>query len=198
MEIFAVSGLINGIASLGFGFLVIYKNWKDTINRMFFLLMIGMVVWSFGYWQWQLSTDYDSALFWARILTIGSILIPPFYLHWILLLLKKKDKSRNLLRLVYVLTGLILLFSFSNLLIKGVIQQSWFMFWPQPGILYHFYLFAVYFCLVFYALYLLFKTYKASDSEKRGQIFSYGMVYPFLLMEIFLLRLFQCFLVMRC
>src|SRR3989344_73438 len=108
MEIFAVSGLINGIASLGFGFLVIYKNWKDTINRMFFLLMIGMVVWSFGYWQWQLSTDYDSALFWARILTIGSILIPPFYLHWILLLLKKKDKSRNLLRLVYVLTGLIL------------------------------------------------------------------------------------------
>ena len=171
MEIFAVSGLINGIASLGFGFLVIYKNWKDTINRMFFLLMIGMVVWSFGYWQWQLSTDYDSALFWARILTIGSILIPPFYLHWILLLLKKKDKSRNLLRLVYVLTGLILLFSFSNLLIKGVIQQSWFMFWPQPGILYHFYLFAVYFCLVFYALYLLFKTYKASDSEKRGQIF---------------------------
>ena len=170
MELFAISGLINGIASLSFGFLVIYKNWRDTINRVFFLLMMSMLVWSFGYWQWLASSNHDSALFWTRILSVGSTIIPAFYLHWILLLLGR-IKTKRLLIFVYVLAGLFLIFSFSQLFVKDVAPKLSFPFWPQPGILYHFYLAAVYVSLVTYSLYLLLKTYQTASADKRGQIF---------------------------
>ncbi len=170
MELFAISGLINGIASLSFGFLVIYKNWRDTINRVFFLLMIGMIVWSFGYWQWLSSAGHDSALFWTRILSVGSTLIPAFYLHWVLLLLGR-PKIKRLLVFVYFLAGLFLMFSFSDLFVKDVAPRLSFPFWPQPGLLYHIYLAVVYVSLVTYSLYLLLGTYKTAAADKRGQIF---------------------------
>lgn len=172
MEFFAISGLINGIAAVSFGFLVVYKNWRDTINRVFFLLMTAVAIWSFGYWQWLYSADYASALFWVRVLSVGSILIPSFFLHWIFLLLGKKDKeSKHALAFVYFLAAIILGFSFSTLLVKDVVPKLSFQFWPVPGILYHFYLGIVYVALVIYAVALLLKDYKTALSDKRGQIF---------------------------
>ena len=170
MELFAISGLINGIASLSFALLIIYKNWRDAINRVFSLLMLAVGIWSVGYWQWLSSASHDPALFWIRILSVGSTLVPVFYLHWILLLLGQKN-TRRLLISTYILLSLILSLTFSNLFIKDVIPKSFFPFWPEPGFVYHFYLFVVYFVLVVYAFWLLVKTYRISNQDKKGQIF---------------------------
>ncbi|MFY9493464.1 MAG: ATP-binding protein [Minisyncoccia bacterium] len=170
MELFAISGLINGIASLSFALLIIYKNWRDAINRVFSLLMLAVGIWSVGYWQWLSSVSHDPALFWIRILSVGSTLVPVFYLHWILLLLERKN-IRRLLISTYILLSLILSLTFSNLFIKDVIPKSFFPFWPEPGLIYHFYLFVVYFVLVTYAFWLLVKTYRISNQDKKGQIF---------------------------
>ncbi|MDP3764558.1 MAG: ATP-binding protein [bacterium] len=172
MEIFAISGLINGIASLSFALFIIYKNWRDKINRVFFLLMTGMVIWSLGYWQWLLSTSYETASFWIKVFSIGSTLIPAFYFHWIILILKKETEKR-ILKLVYGLTFLIIILSliFPDLFIKNIVPKLSFPFWPEPGILYHFYLASVYGLLVSYALTLLIKTYKKSSLEIKGRAF---------------------------
>ena len=170
MAIFALSGLINGLIALGLGVFVISSNWKSKVNQLYFLIVAAIAIWSVGYWQWMSSTNADSALFWVRILSIGSTLIPVFYFHWIVSLLKIEEQEKNAVKLVYFVTGLFLIFSFSDIFIRGVEQKSFFSFWPNPGILYHFYIVFTYILLVIYAAFLLLKHFRISPKEKRAQI----------------------------
>ncbi len=170
LNIFAISGLINGLISLGLGIFIIFHNWRDKINRLYFLIIIATSLWAFSYWRWLSSNDSTSALFWVRILSIGSTLIPVFYFHWVISLLKIEKLNKNLIRLVYVLGGFFVLFSFSGLFIEGVQQKLFFPFWPNPGFLYSIYLFSLYLCSVVYAVNLLLKSYKNSLGEERKRI----------------------------
>lgn len=128
----------------------------------------AVALWATAYWLWQLSNNYDWALFWVRILTIGSTLIPIFYLHWVLSFLKRSQ--RRLIIFGYVLTGIFLLFSFSQLVVKSVEPKLFFPFWPNPGILYGFYLVFSYLLFVGYGVYLLFKAFRESSGDERAQI----------------------------
>jgi len=111
MEIFAISGLINGIVATTFGLLVIGKNWRELSNRIYFLMTMSLALWSFGYWQWLLSDNYGTALFWVKILSIGSLFIPIFFYHWVTLLLRiDKGVNRVLLWFVYVFSFVVLFF----------------------------------------------------------------------------------------
>jgi signal transduction histidine kinase len=169
IEVFGLSGLINGIGALSFGLLIFHKNRRELINRIFFLLMCSIAVWSFSYWHWlSNSKTLEQALFWVRILSIGSLFIPVFYFHWVLLLLK--EKKTKFLIFVYLLAFIFLLFSFSDLFIKTVRGKSGFLFWPDPGILYNIYLGFIYVGIVLYSLYLLYKKF-INDKESRGRIF---------------------------
>ena len=170
METFALSGLINGLIVLSLGVFVIRYNWRSKINQLYFLIVIAVVIWSLGYWQWLSSDDSVSALFWIRILSIGSTLIPVFYFHWVVSLLGLNKQQKNIIRWVYSIAALFLFFSFSDLFIKGVKETLFFPFWPKPGILYHFYLAFTYILLVVYSLFLLWKNYKASSGERKAQI----------------------------
>ncbi len=171
-SIFALSGLINGIFASSFGLFVIYKNWRDKINQLFFFMTMAIALWSFSYWQWLLANEASSALFWTRLLSIGSTFIPVFYFHWVAIFLGINKERKLLIRLIYLISCIFLLFSFSDLFIKNVSPKLSFPFWPNPGALYHFYLAFVYFELVIYSLFLLAKAYPLSvNREKRGQIF---------------------------
>ncbi|MFH1656620.1 MAG: ATP-binding protein [Candidatus Nealsonbacteria bacterium] len=170
MQFFAISGLINGLVVLGVGIFVITHNWRNRINQLYFLLVVAITTWSLGYWQWLSAEDSTSALFWIRIFSIGSTLIPVFYFHWVVSLLGLNSREKNAIRLVYFATSLFLLFSFSDLFVKGVSQKSYFSFWPEPGILYHFYIFFTYVLIVGYSFVLLLKSYKEALKEKKVQI----------------------------
>ncbi|MEK7078017.1 MAG: histidine kinase dimerization/phospho-acceptor domain-containing protein [Patescibacteria group bacterium] len=157
------------MGALSFGVLIFHKNWKDTINRVFFLLMASVALWSLGYWYWLSNTsNAENALLWVRILSLGSLFIPVFYFHWILLVLNKK--SKKVLISAYISVVIFTLFSFSPLFVKNVQQKFSFPFWPNPGILYSLYLVTIYLGLVIYSLWLLFNTFK-KEPEKRGQVF---------------------------
>ena len=168
MNYFALSGLINLIAAVA-GILIITiknKNWQKE-NKFFIGLCLAVMIWSFGYLNWQMADEYISALFWIRILSIGSTLIPILYLHFILNLVLevKKEEKAKILKLGYGFSLLFLLFAFSPLFIKEVKAADQFPFWPQPGYLYHFYLIFSYLGLVGYGLIKLFKDYKDLISE---------------------------------
>src|SRR3989338_11529542 len=103
LDIFALSGLINGLFVLGLGVFIISHNWRDKLNRLYFLIVIAISIWSFSYWLWLFSNDAVSALFWVRMLSIGSTLIPVFYFHWVVSILKIESSERNTRWLVYIL-----------------------------------------------------------------------------------------------
>ena len=135
LEIFAISGFVNGLVTLGLGVFIIFHNWRDKLNRLYFLIVLATGLWSFSYWQWLSSNNPTDAIFWVRMLSIGSILIPVFYFHWIVSLLKIEKIQKTAVRLVYILGLLFISISFSNLFITNVTQKLFFPFWPNPGIL---------------------------------------------------------------
>ena len=104
MNIFALSGFINGISAVIFGLLVYLKNPKQLVNKTFGLMTLAIAIWAFGYGFWLSTDNKELALFWTRILSIGSTFIPIFFLHWIFALLNLQKKRRRILILGYILT----------------------------------------------------------------------------------------------
>ncbi|MFA5232467.1 MAG: ATP-binding protein [Candidatus Paceibacterota bacterium] len=171
MNIFAISALINAITSLTLGLFVFFKIKRKAVNNAFILLSFAVFVWSVFYCLWQNATDYDSALLYTRLLSLGSTLIPIFYLHWVSSFLEIKDKANKIiLFLGYVITFIFLLLSFSPFYIKGVEEILVFDFWPKAGPLYTIYILFSYVGLVGYGLVRLFKSYFSSLGLKRYQI----------------------------
>jgi signal transduction histidine kinase len=171
MNFYAVSALINAITSLSLGLFVFLKNKRKSVNNTFVLLSLAVFVWSIFYFLWQISGDPDSALLYTRLLSIGSLFVPIFYLHWVLSFLEIKDKKSNIiLFLGYIVSFIFLSFSFSPLFIKGVEKILIFDFWPKAGILYSIYLLVSYTGLVGYGLINLLKSYRTSEGLKRYQI----------------------------
>jgi len=170
MLIFAISGFINGAVAIIFGAFVYFKNRKRDINQIFGLMSLSVAVWSVSYGFWQLSHDKEAALFWSRMLSLGSTFIPILFFHWILALLDLQGRKRKILILGNILTLILVIFSFSPFYIKDVRPAMGFPWWPQPGILYTFYILLGYFGFLIYAFSLLIKAYKISSGYKREQI----------------------------
>jgi len=172
MNFYAISALINLATSLILGGFAFFKNPKKAINISFFILTISIAVWSLAYFLWQISDNYDAALFWTRMLSIGSTLIPILYLQWILLVLGLlKDKKRlALLIFGYLITAVFLYFSFSDLFVKEITQELNFKFWPKAGPLYGVYLAFSYVGLIGYGLIELIRSYYKRKGVIRYQI----------------------------
>ena len=167
----SIDALLTAIVALIFGFIVISKNWRNRINQTGFLMTAATAIWSLAYWRWlSIYDDRETALFWTRILSIGSTLIPLFYFHWIISLLGLNQKKRLLIWLSYFLTIFFLLFSFSDLFVSSVKPVSHFAFWPEAGPFYTIYLILVYLCLVIYSIILLLREQSVSSGARREQI----------------------------
>ncbi|MFA5431615.1 MAG: ATP-binding protein [Candidatus Paceibacterota bacterium] len=171
------------ITSLVLGSFVLLKNRKNLTNYTFILLSSAVCFWSFFYFLWQISTTHDTALFNTRMLSIGSIFIPIFYLHWVLSFLELKNiRTKFVLVFGYIVTFLFLMFSFSPMFIKDVEKVLVFDFWPKAGYLYTIYLIVSYLGLVGYGLVQLFRNYSHSNSLRQYQIkyIIFGTVIGFL------------------
>jgi len=167
----SIDALLTAIVALVFGLIVISRNKKNIINQTGFLMTVATALWSFAYWLWMtVYGDRELALFWVRILSVGSTFIPLFYFHWIISLLGLNKEKKRLIWLSYFLTGFFLLFSFSDLFIRSVEPVSHFAFWPKAGPLYTIYLISVYACLVVYSVILLLKEMSISSGARREQI----------------------------
>jgi len=170
MNLFVLFSLINGITATLFGVFVFLKNRKDLLNKTFFLMSLGVAIWSFGYCKWLLVEEREIALFWSRALNFGATLIPIFYLHWVLGLLNLAEKKKQPLIAGYLMTFIFLCFSFTPYYIKSVKPILSFPHWPQAGPLYICFLFLGYLGLVGYGFYQLFKNRKTAPRERRAQI----------------------------
>jgi len=170
LNAFAISGLVNGLIVLGWGIFVISHNWRDRINRLYFLIILATSLWAFSYWRWLSSDNIESGLIWVRLLSVGSTFIPIFFFHWLASLLKIEKSQKIIIRIIYILGVTLLLFSFSRFYISGVEQKLFFPYWPNPGLLYNVYLLFIYIFLVIYSIKLLIKHYKKVVGEEKKRI----------------------------
>ena len=171
MTFYAVAALINMITSFILGSFIFFKNRKNTTNYTFILLSSAVCFWSLFYFLWQISTSHDSALFYTRMLSVGSLFIPIFYLHWVLSFLGLKDlKSNIVLGIGYFTTFFFLSATFSPMFIRDVESILVFPFWPKAGYLYTLYLIISYLGLVSYGLIQLLRSYSSANSLKQYQI----------------------------
>lgn len=171
MELFALSGLINALVAVSFGVLVFLKNWRERQNQIFFLMTAALAVWGFSYWRWLLATEHDAALLWVRLLAVGSVFIPAFFLDWISNLLQQKRKAKFFVSLAYIAAVAVAAFANTEYIITGLEQKLSFPFWPNPGLFYTVYIFFLYVGIVLYSFYMLYRQYVSEKQlQKRGQI----------------------------
>lgn len=165
MEIYAVSGLINGITAISLGLLILIRGWRSRVNKLFTLMTFSYAIWAFSYWQWLSSYNLINASLWLHLSSIGSVFIPIFFFHWILILIDQ-DKRRRLTLIFFYFEGILCLFlNSSNLFINGFDHKLFFEFWPNAGSLYWIYIVGIYIIPVLYGLLLLLRTYWSTSSS---------------------------------
>lgn len=170
MTYYALSALINGITSTILGIFVFFKNPRYIVNRCFGLYYtLSIATWSYAYFFWQIAQEQSIALFWARTLTIGAIFIPPAILHFIIHWLEIYKSKRKWIYLGYSISLIFSVIGYTNLLVSGMEQKLFFKFWPNPGLLYPFYL-LFFFLYAIYTCYLMYKKFLHSTGSSRNQI----------------------------
>ena len=169
MQLFAISGLLNGLAAIGLASFIYFRSPRDPRHWTFGLFGISTAVWSLGYFFWQISETEASALFNLRLLMAGAIFIPITFLHHVLYLLQKVETWKQVIKWNYVIGGIFLAFDATPFFIQNVQPISIFPFWGVPGLAFHFCL-AWWIALVVLAHALLAQAYIQKRGLARRQI----------------------------
>ncbi|MDT7041142.1 ATP-binding protein [Candidatus Nitronereus thalassa] len=168
MTLWALSGLLNGLAATGLTILVYSRDPHDSRHRTFGYFGLAVAIWSFAYFGWQLAETREVAFFLARIFMMGAIFIPVTYLHHILVLLHRVGRHKTILRVSYVLAVLFLIGSMTPAFIADLQPALSFPFWPRAGWLFHPFL-VWWTLLAIFPIYLLSVACKREIGSKRTQ-----------------------------
>ena len=172
MNSYAISSLVTAVTSLVFGLYVFSRNTSMFVNRIFCFLTFSIVVWSVGVCFTVSSSDPRIAIFWGKTIYVGTILIIPSFLHFVLTLIDKAKEKKRVLLSIYFVSFIFLIVNFTDLLVKGVIskpQSYGYNYDVSPGkILPFFFLFLI--SSVGYAHYEIIKVYGTAVGLKRNQL----------------------------
>ncbi|MDR4492963.1 MAG: histidine kinase N-terminal 7TM domain-containing protein [Nitrospirales bacterium] len=169
MELFALSGLLNGLAALGLTVFIYFRAPEDPRHWSFGLVGISTAVWSFGYFAWQLASTEVVALYLLRLLMAGAIFIPIAFLHHVTYLLKTYDVFQSIIKANYLIGIVFLILDFTPYFVKDVHAISIFPYWGIPGFGFHICL-VWWFGLVILTEWFLFRAYKEEKGIRRRQI----------------------------
>lgn len=121
----------------GFAMLVITQNFKDKINKVFGSILMLLSVWAYSFSIANSALEYETALLWRKVGSIGWGLVYSFVLH--LLLMMVSDEQIRLVRFLKSRLGLILIYGsgFFNVLVylilKNVADKQFRLLWSQYG-----------------------------------------------------------------
>jgi len=164
---FTFSPLITAIATFILGLFVLFKGrWKKSLYVIFALYTFSISLWSFC--ATRFTPDFqDPYLIWGRLLHLGAILIPAFFIHFVSEFLG--EKNRKIMFISYLIAGIFLGFNFfTRLFIKGTTNKAFYSY-PTPSSIYPFY-FTFFIICVFFGLYKLFRASLIATGTKRNQI----------------------------
>ncbi|MFB3918526.1 MAG: ATP-binding protein [Candidatus Velamenicoccus archaeovorus] len=170
MNHYGFSCLIASISSFVVGILVYCKNKDRWLNRLWALFEFSIVVWCFCQFIESLVSSPSWALFWNRILFLGVIFIPVFFLHAVLIFLDLQKKIIKILIYLCAATfSASLAITSMPLLVKDVVFRPSFGYYSVPGVLYNIFFIFFGFC-VFYAFFLMFANLGLLSGLKKQQL----------------------------
>ena len=129
----------------------------------------SVAVWALGLGLMASATQVQTATFYLRYIHyLGALMIPVFFLHFVLELLGITKQKKVPLCLTYAAMIVLQIFNFSGHLayVKPIAP---FNFYTQPYPSYYVFT-ALFFLIVIYTNFLLFKHYKISTHQKKNQI----------------------------
>ena len=152
-----------------FGTLVVLSNPRSKSNLLFALTAASVVLWSYSYFLWQISTDAESALYWVHWLMVGSIFVPPLYFHFVLSFLGVIKEHRIALVFGYMQAVFFAIIDWTPYFVRGVAPVPGFEFWPVAGsaFIWFLILWAVY---ALYPVVLLARRFYTSTGVEHRQI----------------------------
>ena len=162
-----LSSLLNALASLVLGVVVISKKPRDARTLTFASVTLAVAIWSAGYFLWQLAPDPASALAYCRFFSAAAVVIPVCYFHFATKL-TGRERPREVL-VGYALSAPFVPLSFTEHIVRGVAPKMMFPHWPEPGSLYPLYL-VVFFYFLFRSWHLLYFEYRVSRFMRRNQL----------------------------
>jgi signal transduction histidine kinase len=164
-----VSALVNGIAAIATGSLVYMKKKNHLVNQTFAVFCFAIAFWAFGSFWPLVSDNPELSLTSFRILHVGAFFLAVANFHFVCAILGIAKEQKNLIRIGYVISVLLLPLIGTRFFIEGVIPKGEFAFWAKPGVLYHFW---IVIWLAFFArtFHLLGYFYKKSEGIKKQQI----------------------------
>ena len=174
-DLYILGMILSGLSSAFFGCLVFLNN-RNKTGLVFLIFSFSFSLWTLPYAIWLAQPDAADALFWSRMLNLGATFIPIFYIHWVVLSLKKGFEHRILLLVGYTATIIYSLFSFSPIYINEVAVVSQFPFWPQANLVYILFLFTLLLPFFGYGIYLLVCTFISNTEGSISRIQSKYML----------------------
>lgn len=173
---FKISFLLGALLPFFVGFVVLLKNKNNerNVNISFFLLSVSSAIWSLGFLLLINSTSYATAYIWRTIMDFGTILLPAFWIHFVLAILGE-DKSRfRTLFFVYSIAIIIAVLNVLEIFYPGIFitklePKLIFNYYPTAGLGYYA-LILFYIASIPYSLGLLFKKIQKSQGLETKQL----------------------------
>ena len=168
INLFALSGLVNGVSATILGAFVFWRKPKDLLHKIYGLFCLAVSVWSYAYYAWLISEQETIALFWCRVLMMGAIFIPITAFHHLIKLIKTPIPYGVILG-NYCLAAFLALFVFGPAVVMGMTQKHSFRYWPEPGPLFHVHL-AQFVVLAIWGLVIINRELKRAYGLRQNQL----------------------------
>lgn len=169
LEIYTYSVLITAVFFTGFGIFIVFKSYSERIPQLFGLICLGFAIWAYSWFALLLTSasDVSTAVFYAKLLNSGAVLIPIFFLHWALEVLRSVERHKYFLIFGYIFTIVFSFLAFNDLFTAGVRPVGIFPHWPVQGPLFLVFILVAYVGFVLYAsVWLLHAFYTKSGEVK--------------------------------
>lgn len=147
-----------------------FKNFKSMINRAFIVFSLAVLGWSFFYFLWQLSSDYELALFFTKLLMVFAALIPASFLFAVLAYVGQLRQKLSRLVTAYLISLPLSFLALSDQIVSSLAKNKYHSLWPLAGPMLDVFL-VVWFSILVYSNLLLYEAYrKETDRGKKGQL----------------------------
>jgi signal transduction histidine kinase len=169
MDLYSWSLLTTCLASLALGIFVFLKGANKIPNRTLALFSASLALWCLGQFMGGRVAAKELILLWTRTGIAGAIFIPVFFLHFILSLVERDGKEKNLIYSVYGIGIIFWISNFTSLFVAEVGPVLNLSYYPRPGALFPFFAIFVLVCFA-YGFFRLLSAYKDSSGVKRNQL----------------------------
>ncbi|MBI5401000.1 MAG: hypothetical protein HZB12_02720 [Candidatus Yonathbacteria bacterium] len=169
MSFYAISALVNALASLSAGVFVLLKKRGDPVYITFALFSLSVFLWSLGYLFWQQATTPETALRGVHFFMASAIFISTTFLHFAWTFIGDDGRHRRVIVASYIIFGLFFLANLTPWFVSGVTERMSFPFWPVPGPLFHPF-FVLWSLQIIFVLVVLYRAHKKALGEAQMQL----------------------------